>query len=340
MNTKPKGKVSLYRDASDTTSQNFVELDDILTQIRQPPEWIARLTQELNRLFYIDKDAYREEKRRLPMFCASGCFSYRNGNLSNLIGYSNILILDFDWDEPDPAEIEAFREQLIHYATPLHLYAIWKSPAKGIKAALLHNNRNPEYHTELFTDIKNSLFPRTKVFDMTGKDISRACYLPYDPGIFINTDPGLEEYQFTHDPSFRSPSSMSQPKTVSERFEHTPEERERHKWYEMICSDKTLMNKMIRTFNAANPDYYKDGNRHKEVLRRATLYCKNGVLYENAVTSLVGQFGEKSRASLKNADIESMVNSCYNKARGEFGVSRATFLKKKNSHAPEDPKPL
>lgn len=75
-----------------------------------------------------------------------------------------------------------------------------------------------------------------------------------------------------------------------------------------------------------NPDYYKDGNRHKEVLRRATLYCKNGILYENAIVSLVGQFGEKSRAGLNDADICSMVNSCYNKARQDFGVDRANYV--------------
>lgn len=267
-------------------------------------------------------------KRYLPMFCVSGCFYHRNGNLSSLIEYSNVIMLDFDWENPDSVVIEEFRERLIRYATPLHLYAIWKSPAKGFKAALIHNNKNPEYHSELFVSIKNRLFPNSPL-DMSGSDLSRACYLSYDPDIFINNDPELEEYQFSHDPSYLPPVSLLNSTSKSSgygQFVHTPEERERHKWYEMVCPDKKLMNKMIRTFNTANPDYYKDGNRHREVLRRATLYCKNGILFENAVKSLMGQFGENSRAGLNNADIESMVNSCYNKARGDFGVDRATYL--------------
>ncbi len=124
MNSIINGKATLYRNAFDSDSQNFVELDDILNQIRQPPEWIVRHTQELNRLFFVDPNVYKEMKRYLPMFCTSGCFSHRNGNISSLSEYSNVIMLDFDWEEPEAAVIEEFRERLIRYATPLHLYAI------------------------------------------------------------------------------------------------------------------------------------------------------------------------------------------------------------------------
>lgn len=322
-------KISLYKNVSDATSQNWAELDDILYQIQYSPIWIEHLTKELNALFYQDQKAYKELKRRLPVFSASGCFSYRDGNLSNLQEYSDILILDFDWENPDPRIIDEFKYKLIHYATPLHLYAIWKSPAKGVKAALVHDNTNPAYHSELFHSVKDNLFPNTPQYDMTGQDLSRTCFLCHDPDIFINTDPTLKPYHFVHNPDFKIPTSMSNSGASHisyGQFQHTPTEIESNRWSQLVYPDKKLMNKMIRQFNAANPDYYKDGNRHREVLRRATLYCKNGVLYDNAVTSLVGQFGEKSRAGLKDDDIRSMVNSCYNKARQDFGADRAAYV--------------
>lgn len=320
-------KVSLYRNASDTTSRYWVELDDVLYQIQHSPLWIEQLTAELNALFYQDEHAYKELKKRLPVFSASGCFTYRDSN--NLSDYSDILILDFDWDHPSPRVIEDFKQKLIRYATPLHLYAIWKSPAKGVKAALIHDNTNPAYHTELFLSVKDNLFPGTPQFDTKCQDLSRTCFICHDPDIFINADPVLQPYHFIHDPEFKLPTSISTPGSVRSsygQFKHTPEEIERNRWYQLVCPDKTLMNRMTRFFNAANPDYYKDGNRHKEVLRRATLYCKNGILYENAIFSLVGQFGEKSRAGLKDDDIRSMVNSCYNKARQDFGTDRAAYV--------------
>lgn len=317
--------VTVYKNPSDTTSQNWAEFDDVLSSIQNPPLWIKQLTKELNQLYYRDKGAYKERKKALPLFSASGRFSYRNGNVSNLLEYSDLLILDFDWEEPDPLIIQDFRRKLIHYATPLHLYAIWKSPAKGLKAALIHDNSNPVCHTELYHDVKDNLFPNSPL-DMSGQDLSRTCFICHDPDLFINTDPMLTPFHFVHNPDFKIPTSSGNTHTSYGQFQHTPKEIESNRWYQLVCSDKKVMNRMIRSFNATNPDYYKDGNRHKEVLRRATLYCKNGILYENAVVSLVGQFGEKSRAGLKDDDIRSMVNSCYNKARQDFGVDRTTYV--------------
>ncbi|MBD5427046.1 MAG: virulence protein E [Treponema sp.] len=319
-------KVSVYKSPSDTISQNWADFDDVLYQIQHSPLWIEKLTQELNILYYQDKKAYKKRKKALPLFSASGCLTYRNGDIYNLLEYSDLLILDFDWENPEPRIIEEFKQKLIHYATPLHLYAIWKSPAKGVKAALIHDNTNPVYHTELFYSVKDNLFPNTPQYDMSGQDLSRTCFICHDSDLFINRDPGLQPYHFVHSPDFKLPSSSGSTHTSYGQFQHTPQEIERNRWYQLVCTDKTLMNKMIRQFNAANPNYNIDGNRHSEVLRRATLYCKNGILYENAVISLVGQFGEKSRAGLKDADIRSMVNSCYNKARQEFGTGRANYL--------------
>ena len=89
---------------------------------------------------------------------------------------------------------------------------------------------------------------------------------------------------------------------------------------------------LIKDFNSNNPDYYKDGNRHSEVKRRAVIYCKDGILYENAVWSLCGQFGKNSKAGLNDEDVRGMVSGCYKNARGEFGCERERYLgmKRKN----------
>jgi len=329
MNDKIKGRVSYYTDASDTTSQSWVEFDDVLSFIKQSPDYLINLTNELNHLYTIDENEYKHKKKQLPMICGSGCFFYRNGDLANLKDYSNILILDFDWDNPNAIEIEHFRQKLIQYATPLHIYAVWKSPAKGLKAAMIHNNTESAYHIELFNSVKDNLYPNTTQFDMKCRDISRTCYLCHDSNLFINPDPNLTEYEFVHNPNYQVPTTISHGShSYHGKFQHTSQEIMMNKGWQMTCSDKTLMNKIIKASNGSNPDYYKDGNRHSEVLRRAILYCKDGVLYDNAVASLIGQFGEKSKAALNNSDIESMVNSCYHKSRAEFGTERQTFLSK------------
>lgn len=336
MDIKTKGKISFYDDSNDSTSQCWVELDAVLNLIKESPQWLIDKTNNIRQLYIADEKAYKEMKKTLPMFCPSGRFKYRDGISSNLIEYSNILILDFDWDIPNATVIEDFRQQLIRYATPLHIYAIWKSPAKGLKVAMIHSNRESALHRELFYQVKEQIYPRTPQLDMRCKDISRACFISHDPELFLNTDPGLNEFQFQYDASMHPSVSINKPKITKQfasgRFMHTDQEIKLNKIWQLTCTDKTLMNRIVKACNNANPDYYKDGNRHSEVIRRAVLFCKDGILYDNAVWSLIGQFGENSRAGLNNNDIESMVNSCYNKARAEFGTERSVFINMLNKN--------
>lgn len=329
-----KRKVSYYRNSIDTTSQYWVDIDEVLNFIKHSPDYLIEKTKFLKYLYSVDQNEYKKKKMDLPLICPSGCFSYRNSDPANLVSYSNILILDFDWDNPDYYEIENFKNMLIKYATQLHIYAVWKSPAKGIKGAMIHTNTDSSFHTELFIQVKKRLYSKTPQLDMTCKDIGRACFLCHDPDLFINTDPNLTEYQFQHDTSYDILKPRINTGTNNKsygQFQHTSQEIMMNKGWQLKCSDKKLMNMIIKSCNASNPDYFKDGNRHKEILRRATLYCKDGVLYENALWSLKGQFGENSRSGLNNADIESMVNSCYNKARGEFGSDRENFINRHRS---------
>ena len=332
MDKKIKGKVSLYNNTTDTTSTKYFDLDDILHVI-QSSDRLKNETEQLRQLRMSDVDRYKELKRtQLPMFCSSGEFTYRNSDLGNLKNYSNILVIDFDWDIPVTNEIEEFKQRLIKYATGLHIYAVWKSPGSGVKAAMIHSNTNPIYHQELVMQVKNKLYPKTPQFDEKCKNIDRACFISYDHDLFINNNPSLSEFQFVHDPNYIPPTTTSSPQStgrVSGKFVHTNMELFNNKMWQLKCSDKTLMNRLIRDFNRTKPNYYKDGNRHSEVLKRATIYCKDGILFENAMESLIGQFGEKSKAGLKSGDIKSMVNSCYNKARSDFGKERDKYLSQK-----------
>lgn len=79
---------------------------------------------------------------------------YRNDNPDNLVEYSNLLIIDFDYFH-DYQKVIDFKSKLIQYADYLHLYSIWISPSNdGIKAVMIHDNENPNYHYNLFCQVK------------------------------------------------------------------------------------------------------------------------------------------------------------------------------------------
>lgn len=317
----------MYKNAEDVYGVSHININYILNLIKTD-NGIREIIEELRNAD--DKEYKAIKSKRLPMFTGGGNFIYRNGSMGNLVEYSNLLILDFDWDEPDKQTIIEFKEKLILYASQLHLYAVWLSPKKGVKAIMLHDNTNPEHHYNLFWQIKKRLFSRTPQLDTNCSDICRGCFLSYDPDIYVNKNPALTPYHFAFDPTISEPSKPSKDMAINTSstrfFLHTPEQIEQNRIFHFSMTDKALMNRLVKTFNHIDPDYYKDGHRHKEIKRRAVIYCKDGILYDNAVWSLVGQFGNDSRAGLDNDDIKSIVSSCYRNASNDFGKERLKFI--------------
>lgn len=313
-------EVSIYKNATDVKGSSM-DIMEILKWVSSGSNGLKEAIGGIRNCS--DENQVKVMKKNLPMFTPNGLFSYRNSQ--SLQQYSNFMVLDFDFQ--DNNSILAFKNKLIKYADSLHLGAVWLSPKHGVKALMLHDNTDPAYHFNLFWRVKN-LYPKTPEFDTNCSDLCRTCYLSYDPEIFINYSPYLQPYHFEFDPSI-SQEPVKKNHTCGGcggEFKHTDEETELNQSFQNRCSDKTLMNMLIKDFNSNNPDYYKDGNRHIEVKRRAVIYCKDGILYENAVWSLCGQFGKNSKAGLNDEDVRGMVSGCYWNARGEFGCGRERYL--------------
>ena len=150
--------VSVYYDAKDATSTIYLKLDEVLLNI-VGKDYLKQQTDIVR--MQTTKEAYIEEKRKLPMIAPSGIFTYRNDNIDNLREYSNIMVLDFD-KFPNHEAANEFKQKLIQYADLLHIYAVWFSPSnKGLKVAMLHDNTNPEYHYNLFMQVRFKLYPNT-----------------------------------------------------------------------------------------------------------------------------------------------------------------------------------
>ncbi len=327
-------QVSYYQNAKDALSLLPITYELVFNMIRKgkAKDWngedrnLIPLTQTLRQLAKAtDEDPYKEYKRTLPMFTGSGVFDKRGKEF--ISSYNNVLILDYDLTQPPEQEIIDLKNTLIRNARQLHLFAVWRSPGHGVKAAMLHDNTNPLLHSDLFEEVKATFYPPGGIkVDDSCKDVSRSCFISYDPDMWLTDDIEIEPYHF--DQSNHTPSSKSQSSRSYGHFQHTAEEIEKNRIWQETVSDKTLLNKLHKTADRHNPNYYKDGYRHQEIIRRATLCCKDGVLYENALVSLKGKFGGNSRAGIDEKDIESMVNSCYNLCRAEFGIDREKFIGK------------
>ena len=322
-------KVSIYRNACDPYGTTCT-LEEILQNIKfgyyRNQVNIVRSRQ--------NKDDYRKEKKKLPMFTASGVFSYRDDYIDRLSCYSNIIVADFDHFN-SRNEALAFKAKLIQYANPLHLASVFESPGGlGVKALLLHDNKEPMEHTRLFQQIKRDLFPNTLEFDMNCGNLSRTCFVSYDPDLFINRDSGLQPYHFIPDETIliNVKKERHQVGNTQKPFVHTDSQLFWHKTIDMKeklalglkrDSDLSLMDWMKRKWDVLFPEAYEDGNRHRSILSRGKSFCEAGILMENATHCLVQIF---TRHGISEEEIVNMVNYCYNTSTDSWGASRGMLF--------------
>ncbi len=328
-NIQIKNTVSFYNNAEDSKSKRYISLDYVLLEMVAKDEQLKRQTEIVRN--QPDEDMFKEEKKKLPMIAPSGIFTYRNDNIDNLREYSNIMVLDFDKFHDHEAANE-FKQKLVQYADQLHIYAVWFSPSnKGLKVAMLHDNTNPEYHYNLFMQVRFKLYPNTEQFDMKCGNLSRTCFLSYDPDVWLNSDrKNLTPYHFVYDPQYPTlpPRDYSSKGYSSKEFKHTEEELRQNKLFQAQWKDKQLINYADKLWRKIYPDSYKDGNRHQSILSRAKWLCLYGVLLDDAVNYLKSTFG---RHGIDEKDIEAMAINNYNSNRDKFGSKRNEIYQRRNN---------
>ena len=324
-------KISYYLSAKDSQSTIYCTLSEILADIKNG-KYQQQIDVVRNQLSI---EQYKEEKKKLPMFAASGVFTHRNDDLVNLQEYSNLIVTDFDHFANRQEAID-FKNKLIQYATRLHLWAIFESPSGlGVKAVMVHDNLEPTEHGRMFLQIKRDLFPRTPQFDIKCGNISRTCFVSYDPDLFINTDISLQPYHFIPDSSIEVPKYAKRASnkyiqgSSQKVFTHTNEQLLFHSIIDMKersglelkrDADTSLMDYLRKKWDKQFPNAYVDGNRHKSILARAKTFCEVGILIDAAINYFVNTFG---RHGISEREIIDMVNYCYNTNEDSWGQYRS-----------------
>ena len=176
------------RPVRNTEPMRAIEIPDIYRYIKGT--YAKRQTDALRAM--TDRDAARKFKAENFDYCTfSGVF--RTRNKSDLLLHSDLICLDFD----HVADIPSLKERLLHdeyFETEL----LFRSPSgDGLKWVVSIDRQGFE-HSDCFTAIYNYLvangYPEP---DRACSDGARACFLPYDPEVFIN-----KKYKHTDEETF------------------------------------------------------------------------------------------------------------------------------------------
>ena len=126
------------------------------------------------------QQARRFKASNFDYCCFSGIFSKRNDNA--LIRHSGLMCIDFD-HLPDPDDL--FRRLLLddYFDTQL----LFRSPSGDGLKWIIPIDLAEYTHGDYFQAVAAYILQRYSVqIDKSGRDISRACFLPYDPNAFLN----------------------------------------------------------------------------------------------------------------------------------------------------------
>lgn len=130
-----------------------------------------------------DKDARRKYKAAHFAYCTfSGVFSERAND--KLVEHSGYLCLDFDHVQ----DLDALKQTLLndpYFETQL----MFRSPSGDGLKWIVKINIALMPHSDYFRSVSNYLVQTYGIEpDKSGKDVSRACFLPYDPEAYLDPE--------------------------------------------------------------------------------------------------------------------------------------------------------
>lgn len=164
--------------------QNYA-LIEVLEGFKSKQNPFQHYIQEIRKA---DHKKANELKLGLPSILFSGTFKMRTDK--DLETYSQLICLDID-EVSDPRNL---RKEIV--GVP-YVYSSFLSPSgKGLKVLIFHDCSDPSFHSQIYYMLGNELGLTTRTdlkFDNHCSNISRACYISFDPDLKINSKAQVKE---------------------------------------------------------------------------------------------------------------------------------------------------
>lgn len=153
------------------------DVESILWAI-QNGRWKKKI-QLCRSMLSINKSFYDQRKIYLPAITFSGIFIRRQ--IDALKEFSGLICVDIDGI--NPVEIKEL------LASDTNIYCMFASPSNMGLKILIKTDNNPDNHKEAVIHLQNYFAVMYDIeVDKSCKDVSRLCYVSYDPDLRFNRD--------------------------------------------------------------------------------------------------------------------------------------------------------
>jgi KaiC/GvpD/RAD55 family RecA-like ATPase len=232
-------------------------------------------------------DRYTESKKMLPSVTFAGTFTKRA--MDSLKEWSSMIVLDIDGLTP---------AQLTHYkktiSEDVHVHALFVSPSQaGLKIIIkLLSFIGPDNHLKAFLALEEYFKQSYAIaLDKSGKDISRLCYVSYDPELYFNEN--SECFAFKPEEIVTGP--------MIAKFDERPD---KFKGY-IISKDAKYAFKVCEQWTQRHHQY-EQGNRNNYIHVLSCNMNRAGIHIDDAMLMIYNTYPD-----LPYKEIETTVNSAY-----------------------------
>jgi hypothetical protein len=249
-----------------------------------------------------DKKKADNFKKTLPCVTFSGTFKeYRKD--ANLEQYSRVIVIDLD--KIPPRRFDSVRKEI---QSSEYVLACFESPTKGRLKVLLLSAKDDKMHKQVFYELENYFKLQFGLeVDTSGKNVSRLCFISYDPDIYFNEDCSefgewIEEYEHGFE-TVRTETPNFNPSTnATYIFE--------------------LCDKRVRESRVGN---YSKGNRNNFIYALSCHLNRTGMYESQAISMIYNRYH-----SLGYAEVKRTVESGYKYNKSEFGTRPILEKRKTN----------
>lgn len=164
-----------------------IKITELARRIQSPDQRFVDFILQLRSVISLDAKKYRELKTRLP-YVVAGNFHPPFRKIENF-GSTAIVILDFDHLRQKEINIDVLKERIISDEKVLMLF---KSPSgDGLKvfyrlAVPFYDPAKYSVFYKLFASKVANELAAHQVVDKVTSDVSRACFVSYDPDLYLN----------------------------------------------------------------------------------------------------------------------------------------------------------
>ena len=259
-----------------------------------------------------DHDVQNQLKLQyLPVALFNGAFSYKN--CAGLKEYSNFTAIDFDCFNNEPE----FNEVGSRLCNTHCVYAVFTTPSgRGLKAIVMHDNDNSEYHEELYLQLLTKF--STPATDTSVGDIARGNYICYDPNLWVNNN--CVPYHFVHNPQFVNN------KVTPSRLCGTLDKATLRNALSLLKplskkSDESIIN-ILNAKWRKDSSRWKEGNRANSIFNSASELCRAGVDIDKSIKYLVSAY---KPIGMSEREIENQTIRGYQNNVDGYGCTRNIF---------------